>query len=138
MPAGENLASGSWRLRMTRRILCGWLPHWPITRLTRSVSASPDRPLVTTEAIRGVRNLVAVGEAGEAQGLRPGQSLTDAPAVCPAPIPAHAEPMADETALSGLAVWCERYTPMAAPDAPEGLWMDITGCTAVFSTEPEL
>ena len=37
-----------------------WLPHWPITRLSRSVSASLDRPLVTAEAVRGVRNLVAV------------------------------------------------------------------------------
>ena len=115
-----------------------WLPHWPITRLSRSVSTSPDRPLVTTEAVRGVRNLVAVGEADEAQGLRPGQSLTDARAVCPRLIAVDADPVADEAALAQLAGWCERYTPMAAPDAPEGLWLDITGCTAEFATEPEL
>ena len=29
------------------------------------------------------RHLVAVGVHGEAQGLRPGQTLTDARAVCP-------------------------------------------------------
>ena len=58
---------------MMRRILSVWLPHWSITRLNRSVSASPDRPLVTVEAVRGVRHLVAVGEHGEAQGLRPGR-----------------------------------------------------------------
>ena len=68
---------------MMRRILSVWLPHWPITRLNRGVSASPDRPLVTIEAIRGVRHLVAVGVHGEAQGLRPGQTLTAARAVCP-------------------------------------------------------
>ena len=34
---------------MTRRILSVWLPHWPITRLSRSASPSPDRPLVTIE-----------------------------------------------------------------------------------------
>ncbi|MGA8196076.1 MAG: DNA polymerase Y family protein [Acetobacteraceae bacterium] len=123
---------------MTRRILCVWLPHWPITRLTRSASASPDRPLVTIETIRGVRHLVAVGVAGEAQGLRPGQTLTDARAVCPGLLPAEADPAADEAALARLAVWCERYTPMAAPDPPDGLWLDITGCTAVFATEAEL
>ena len=39
-----------------RRILSVWLPHWPITRLNHGASASPDRPLVTIEAIRGVRN----------------------------------------------------------------------------------
>ena len=46
--------------------------------------------------------------------------------------------MADEAALARLAAWCERYTPMAAPDPPDGLWLDITGCTAVFASEAEL
>jgi protein ImuB len=114
------------------------LPHWPITRLSRNGSASPDRPLVTIEAIRGVRHLVAVGEAGEAQGLAPGQTLTAARAVCPALVPVDADPVADEAALGRLAAWCERYTPMVAPDPPDGLWLDITGCTAVFASEAEL
>jgi protein ImuB len=123
---------------MMRRILSVWLPHWPITRLSRNGSASPDRPLVTIEAIRGVRHLVAVGEAGEAQGLAPGQTLTAARAVCPALVPVDADPVADEAALGRLAAWCERYTPMVAPDPPDGLWLDITGCTAVFTSEAEL
>jgi protein ImuB len=123
---------------MMRRVLSVWLPHWPITRLTRGGSTSPDRPLVTIETIRGVRHLVAVGVDGEAQGLRPGQTLTEARAVCPALMPAEADPVADEAALARLAVWCERYTPMAAPDPPDGLWLDITGCTAVFDTEAAL
>jgi protein ImuB len=46
--------------------------------------------------------------------------------------------VADEAALARLASWCERYTPMAAPDAPDGLWLDITGCTATFATESDL
>src|SRR6201997_1772932 len=122
MRAAAGRENGSWRLRMMRRILSVWLPHWPITRLTRNAAASPDRPLVTIETIRGVRHLVAVGVAGEAQGLRPGQTLPDARAVCPGLCPAEADPMADEAALARLAVWCERYTPMAAPDPPDGLW----------------
>jgi protein ImuB len=85
-----------------------------------------------------VRHLAAVSEAGEAQGLSPGQTLTAARAVCPALVPLEADPMADEAALARLAAWCERYTPMAAPDPPEGLWLDIAGCTAVLATEAEL
>jgi protein ImuB len=46
--------------------------------------------------------------------------------------------VADEAALCRLATWCERYTPMAAPDPPDGLWQDITGCTAVFDSEAAL
>ncbi len=75
---------------------------------------------------------------GEAQGLSPGQTLTAARAVCPALVPVDADPVADEAALARLATWCERYTPMAAPDPPDGLWLDITGCSAVFGSEAEL
>jgi protein ImuB len=85
-----------------------------------------------------MRHLVAVGEHGEVQGLRPGQTLTDARAVCPVLIPVEADPGTDEAALVRLAAWCERYTPMAAPDPSDGLWLDITGCTAVFDTEAAL
>ena len=60
-----------------------------------------------------------------------------APSV-PALVPVEADPVADEAALARLAAWCERYTPMAAPDPPDGLWLDITGCTAVFASEAEL
>ena len=88
--------------------------------------------------MRGVRHLAAVGEDGETQGLSPGQTLTAARAVCPALVPIDADPVADETALARLAAWCERYTPMVAPDPPDGLWLDITGCTCVFGTEAEL
>src|SRR4051812_33120331 len=129
MCAAAGRENGSWRLRMMRRILSVWLPHWPITRLNRSASTSPDRPLVTIETIRGVRHLAAVGVAGEVLGLRPRQTLTDARAVCPGLVPIKADLMADEAALARLATWCERYTPMAAPDPPDGLWLDITGCT---------
>jgi protein ImuB len=123
---------------MTRRILSVWLPHWPITRLSRNTPVSPDRPLVTVETIRGVRHLVAVGEVGEAHGLSRGQTLTAARAVCPALVPVDADPVADEAALGRLVAWCERYTPMVAPEPPDGLWLDITGCTAVFPSEGEL
>jgi protein ImuB len=123
---------------MMRRILSVWLPHWPITRLNRSVSASSDRPLVTVGTSRGVRHLVAVGVHGEAQGLSPGQTLTAARAVCPALVPVDADPVADEAALARLADWCERYTPMAAADPPDGLWLDITGCTTVFAGEAKM
>src|SRR5262249_55609876 len=30
------------------------------------------------------------------------------------------------------------YTPLAAPDPPDGLWLDITGCTHLFGGEAGL
>jgi protein ImuB len=85
-----------------------------------------------------VWRLAAVGEAGEAQGLFSGQTLTAARAICPKLIAVDADAPADEAALTRLAAWCERYTPMAATAPPDGLWLDITGCSAVFGSEMEL
>jgi protein ImuB len=39
----------------------------------------------------------------------------------------------DETAsLYQLSLWCLRYAPLVAPDPPDGLWIDITGCAHLF------
>jgi protein ImuB len=123
---------------MTRRILSAWLPHWPITRLSRTAPAAPGRPLVTVEAVHGVRRLAAVGAPGEAAGLRSGQTLADARAVCPGLVAVDADPAADQAALERLAAWAERYTPMAAADPPDGLWLDITGCAHLSGGEATL
>ncbi len=49
-----------------------------------------------------------------------------------------AEPEADAAALHRLAAWCRRYTPLAAPDPPDGLWLDITGSAHLFGGEAAL
>ena len=45
--------------------------------------------------------------------------------------------IADET-LNNLALWCLRYAPLVAPDPPDGLWIDITGCAHLFGGEEAL
>ena len=104
------------------------MPHWPITRLIRAGVARPETPFATVANLRGLRRLAAVGPAAEAAGLRVGQALADARAICRELVLAESDPDADAAALARLAVWCERYTPLAAPDPPEGVWLDITGC----------
>ena len=53
-----------------------------------------------------------------------------------------ADPAADAAALRRLALWCLRYTPIAAPwDEPsgaDGLFLDITGCAHLFGGEERL
>jgi protein ImuB len=109
-----------------RRLVCVWLPHWPITRLRRSFS--PDRPLVAVETVHGQRSLASVGPVAEELGLHPGQPLAHARAMCPDLAIVEADPKGDTTALTRLAAWCERYTPLVAADPPDSLWLDITGC----------
>lgn len=41
-------------------------------------------------------------------------------------------------ALHALACWALRYSPLAAPDPPDGLWLDITGTQRVHRSESRL
>lgn len=67
-----------------------------------------------------------------------GQSLAQARAVCPELVVADADPSADRAALARLAAWCERFSPLTAADAPDGLWIDITGCAHLAGGEADL
>jgi protein ImuB len=46
-----------------------------------------------------------------------------------------AEPEADAEALRRMAGWCLRYAPLASPDPPDGIWIDVTGSTHLHGGE---
>ena len=48
------------------------------------------------------------------------------------------DPMGDAEALRRLAAWAMRYSPLVAPDPPDGLLIDITGCQRFFRGERRL
>lgn len=82
--------------------------------------------------------VAAVDAAAAALGLFPGMPLAQAQALVPGLAPQPAEPEADAAALRRLASWCLRYTPLTAPDAPDGIWLDITGCAHLHGGEAKL
>ena len=87
----------------------------------------------------GRRIVAAVDADARALGIRPGMTITKARAFAPELDVVDAEPEADFEGLRRLALWAgARYSPVVAPDPPDGLWLDITGCAARFSTERAL
>ena len=96
----------------------------------------PPFALVATEG--GTRRLTAVSLEAARLGLHPGQKATDAFALFPELATAEAEPEADERALSAFVDWCVRFSPAAAADAPDGLFLDITGVDHLWGGEAAL
>lgn len=74
-------------------------------------------------------------ETAEALGLRRGQGLADARAAHPGLDIVPADPDADRRLLAAIADWCDRYTPLVALNAPDGLFLDISGCAHLFGGE---
>ncbi len=84
---------------------------------------------------QGTVRVTAVNQAGQAEGIRPGMTLSDARALYPGLAAAEAEPAADARDLERLAAWCGRYSPWVAVDGLDGITLDITGCAHLFGGE---
>jgi protein ImuB len=123
---------------MARRVLSLWLPGLATDRLARREPALRRSPLVTVAGERGRMIVAAVNSLAESAGIQPGMTLADARALEPAIRPADADFPADARALDGLADWCGRYTPWVGLDAPDGIFLDITGCGHLFGGEAAL
>lgn len=82
--------------------------------------------------------LQALEEKASAFGLKRGQGLAEARAICPGLDAIPADPEADRQFLHALADWCSRYTPLVARNGDDGLFLDITGCSHLFGGEEAL
>jgi protein ImuB len=82
--------------------------------------------------------LVSLDEKAIAFGLKRGQGLAEAKAMCPELDVVPADPAADRAFLDALADWASRYTPLVARDGADGLFLDVTGCCHLFGGEENL
>jgi protein ImuB len=97
------------------------------------------RPMVLAAQV-GQRQLVtAACPAALALGLATGMAVTQARVLVPALDIRLAEPAADAAWLDGLARHAVRHwTPIAAPDGPQGLWLDLSGVAHLHGGEAGL
>ncbi|MFN3619458.1 Y-family DNA polymerase [Sphingorhabdus sp.] len=100
--------------------------------MVRIKGSAPDTPFAMVEKQRGAMRLAACDPAALALGLSAGMALADARARVPDLAVFDHDPAADLELLGWLADGCERYSPAFMIDPPQGLLIDITGCTYHF------
>ncbi|MFM9996162.1 MAG: Y-family DNA polymerase [Phycisphaerales bacterium] len=135
-----------------RRVLCVWLPTFSTDlvkrRLAGQASAEPgDRrggrrqAVVLTRPVAS-RELVARRcEIAAAAGVAEGMDLAHARSLLPARAAPCVEPHSenhDAAALHAMACRALRFSPLAAPDPPDGLLIDITGTERLHRGEARL
>jgi protein ImuB len=86
----------------------------------------------------GARRLAAVDDLAQSLGLYPGQKAADAAALVPNLATADHDPEADAESLEALADWCVRFSPAVAGDAPDGLFLDVSGVDLLWGGEAQL
>jgi protein ImuB len=119
----------------SRRYLSVWLRRLPTDRIAKRF---PPDALVVASPVKGALRLSAVNDAAAALGLRTSMALADARAMYPKLAVADADEPADFALLEAIAEWCDRYTPLAGLDPPDGLTLDISGCAHLFGGEAAL
>ena len=66
-------------------------------------------------------------------------TITQARSLVPALEVVDADPADDLEGLRRLTLWAgRRYSPIVAPDPPQGIWLDISGCSTLFGGERAL
>jgi protein ImuB len=126
-----------------RRILSLWLPRLPIDRIKRelwlsgvaSVKTQNSDPSVVVAKQNNALQIFALDDMAARLGLDVGLPLANARAICPQLRVFDADQAADAHALTAIAEWCDRFTPLVALDPPHGLFLDITGCVHLFGGE---
>src|SRR5690606_7678324 len=125
-----------------RRVVSLFLPYLPTERLRRKRGKPPPEdwsPLATTLTVNSRRMIVSPDAPALALGVLPGMTVAKARGLVPDLEVVDADPEADREALRKLALWAgRRYSPHVAPDPPDGIWIDITGCEGLFGGEEPL
>lgn len=122
-----------------------YLARWPVrlaqrkqrrqTRTAASRSTSPsDEAVLIVAPQRGKQIIAACCEEATQAGVRAGITLAHARAILNERriLEAPHSPEDDERSLRRLARWALHFAPTIAPDPPDGLLLDITGCERLF------
>lgn len=120
---------------MPRRYASIWFPQLTTDWTIRHQPALRDQPFVLTAPEHGRMLVRAASPAAQAQGIRAGMALADSRAIMPQLPAFDDQPALPEKLLSAFAEWCLRFTPVVAPDLPEGLILEASGCAHLWGGE---
>lgn len=120
-----------------RRILSLWFPRLGAERLMRREGLTPG-PIATVRDQNNMQVIDTLTAEAEAEGLRPGQPLRDALAMCPALVTRRLNPVLEAQFLLSLRRWAGKFSPWVSDHPPASLVVDLTGCSHLFGGEGPL
>ena len=124
-----------------KRVLCVWLPEFPLQTLFNEQPDLKSRPAVLyTRAGSAARVFLSSADARRS-GICAGMSLAEAQALLEMAVFLPHDPDASLRELEQLAGWCRRYSPIVGLERScdmDCLVMDITGCSHLAGGEWEL
>lgn len=121
-----------------RRILSLWFPRLGAERLVRLGAGEAGRPLAVVDAQGNMQIVTSLNAEAQAAGLRAGQPVRDAHAMCAGLVTRARNAPAEAAFLTALRRWAGRFSPWVAEEPPDALVIDLTGCAHLFGGEAAL
>lgn len=120
---------------MSKRYIAIWFPYLKTDWMIRQQPELKELPFALALPDHGRMRITEVSAVAATKGIRAGMIAADANIVLP-----HIKVFDDKSDLSEkllqkLAIWCIRYTPFSAVDLPDGLILDVSGCTHLWGSE---
>lgn len=122
----------------TRRILSLWFPRFGADRLMRRDPQLCEVPLAIVEEQHNSQVVSAVNAQAATFGIRVGQPVRDAHAMCEGLVTRARSIPAEETFLLALQRWASKFSPWVATEGEDSLVIDLTGCAHLFGGEEPL
>ena len=117
---------------LKNRVLCVWIPDWPVQRVRLARPELKRREFLLYEQYR--RGCFRVVASTKKQGIAVGMSLAEATALAGVHCQEH-DPLADRAALVELAGWCEQFSPLVGIEPSDNLCLNVTGLGPLFGSE---
>src|SRR5436190_1044649 len=116
-----------------KRVLCLWLPNWPVQwRNAAARRADRRRPVVVCGPAWGKDRVVACSRSAQRRGIAVGMLQADAESLAGKGVRFEPhDPLEDVRRLRELATIGQQFSPTVALDpaeSPEALFLDATGC----------
>ncbi|MCA0872631.1 DNA polymerase Y family protein [Seohaeicola saemankumensis] len=121
-----------------RRILSIWFPRLGAERVMRAARGLADGPLAVVAEQSNMQVITALNAQAEMAGLRVGQPVRDAHAMCAGLVTRTRSAAAETAFLTALRRWAGKFSPWVAEEPPDGLVIDLTGCAHLFGGEAGL
>lgn len=119
---------------MRSRFVAIWFPHLKTDRMIRHQPELKEIPFVLALPQHGRMVITEVSAVAKKKGLHAGMIVADAKVILPQ-VQVHDDKTSEEKLLTKLAVWCIKYTPVVSVNLPDGLMLDVSGCTHLWGSE---
>jgi protein ImuB len=120
---------------MQKRFVSIWFPYLATDWHARKQPFLKDKPFVLKATVRNRVMVTAANALAKTQGIGVNMPLADAKALYPSLHVLDDKPGLAEQLTQRIAEWCIRFTPVAAPDHPNGIVLEATGCTHLWGGE---